>query len=128
MRRLAVVTILALVAVGGVASNTAQDPQPTCKNCPATYVSREELQEYREWGIASKTIDQQVRALDVGKLNVDVAMVYRGKLDKPAPESVAEHDQVSEVYHIIEGPRRSSPVPSWSARSGGRPPTTTSGC
>ena len=103
MRRLAVVTALALVAVGGVASNTAQDPQPTCKNCPATYVSREELQEYREWGIASKTIDQQVRALDVGKLNVDVAMVYRGKLDKPAPESVAEHDQVSEVYHIIDG-------------------------
>ena len=103
MRRLAVVTALALVAVGGAASNTAQDPQPTCKNCPATYVSREELQEYREWGIASKTIDQQVRALDVGKLNVDVAMVYRGKLDKPAPESVAEHDQVSEVYHIIEG-------------------------
>ena len=30
-------------------------------------------------------------------------MVYRGKLDKPAPNSVAEHDQVSEVYHIIDG-------------------------
>src|SRR3989475_6887848 len=30
-------------------------------------------------------------------------MVYRRKLDKPAPDSVAEHDQVSEVYHIISG-------------------------
>src|SRR4030081_982568 len=30
-------------------------------------------------------------------------MVYRGKLDKPAADSVAEHDQVSEVYHIISG-------------------------
>ena len=30
-------------------------------------------------------------------------MVYRGKLDKPAPDSVAEHDQISEVYHIISG-------------------------
>ena len=30
-------------------------------------------------------------------------MVYRSKLDKPAPDSVAEHDQVSEVYHIIDG-------------------------
>ena len=30
-------------------------------------------------------------------------MVHRGKLDKPAPNSVAEHDQVSEVYHIIDG-------------------------
>jgi mannose-6-phosphate isomerase-like protein (cupin superfamily) len=29
--------------------------------------------------------------------------VYRGKLDAPAPDSVAEHDLVSEVYHIIEG-------------------------
>ena len=30
-------------------------------------------------------------------------MVYRGKLDAPAPESVAEHDLVSEVYHIVDG-------------------------
>jgi len=34
---------------------------------------------------------------------VGIGMVYRGKLDKPAPESVAEHDHVSEVYHIISG-------------------------
>jgi mannose-6-phosphate isomerase-like protein (cupin superfamily) len=30
-------------------------------------------------------------------------MVYRGKLDAPNPDSVAEHDQISEVYHIISG-------------------------
>jgi mannose-6-phosphate isomerase-like protein (cupin superfamily) len=30
-------------------------------------------------------------------------MVHRGKLDAPAPNSVAEHDLVSEVYHIIDG-------------------------
>jgi len=30
-------------------------------------------------------------------------MVYRTKLDKPQPDSVAEHDHVSEVYHIISG-------------------------
>jgi mannose-6-phosphate isomerase-like protein (cupin superfamily) len=29
--------------------------------------------------------------------------VHRGKLAAPAPNSVAEHDQVSEVYHIIDG-------------------------
>jgi gentisate 1,2-dioxygenase len=34
---------------------------------------------------------------------VGVGVVYRGKLDKPAPNSVAEHDLVSEVYHVIEG-------------------------
>lgn len=30
-------------------------------------------------------------------------MVYRGRLDKPAADSVAEHDLVSEVYHVISG-------------------------
>jgi uncharacterized cupin superfamily protein len=30
-------------------------------------------------------------------------MVHRGKLLEPAKDSVAEHDLVSEVYHIIDG-------------------------
>jgi mannose-6-phosphate isomerase-like protein (cupin superfamily) len=30
-------------------------------------------------------------------------MVHRGKLDAPLPNSVAEHDLVSEVYHVIDG-------------------------
>jgi mannose-6-phosphate isomerase-like protein (cupin superfamily) len=30
-------------------------------------------------------------------------MVHRGKLDKPGASAVAEHDLVSEVYHIISG-------------------------
>jgi hypothetical protein len=29
--------------------------------------------------------------------------VYRGQLDAPRPNSVAEHDLVSEVYHVISG-------------------------
>jgi len=33
-------------------------------------------------------------------------MVHRGKLDAPNPQSVAEHDLVSEVYHIIDGSAR----------------------
>jgi mannose-6-phosphate isomerase-like protein (cupin superfamily) len=53
--------------------------------------------------VANRIIDQQVRAIDVGKLNVDVGVVHRGKLDAPASDSVAEHDQVSEVYHILDG-------------------------
>ena len=32
-----------------------------------------------------------------------ISKVYRGKLDKPAPDSVAEHDLVSEVYHVLDG-------------------------
>jgi mannose-6-phosphate isomerase-like protein (cupin superfamily) len=92
----------ALVAACSLASLTAQgDPQPTCKMCPAAYISNDELQAYLKRGIANNIVDQQVRAVDVGKSNVDVAMVYRGKLT--APGEVAEHDFVSEVYHIING-------------------------
>ena len=41
--------------------------------------------------------------MDVGKTNVDIGVVHRGKLAAPAANSVAEHDQVSEVYHVIDG-------------------------
>jgi mannose-6-phosphate isomerase-like protein (cupin superfamily) len=44
-----------------------------------------------------------VRSVDIGKSGVAVGMVHRGKLDGPQPNSVAEHDHVSEVYHIISG-------------------------
>ena len=45
--------------------------------------------------------DQQVRALDIGRINVDIGIVYRRALGGVSP--VAEHDLVSEVYHVIDG-------------------------
>jgi mannose-6-phosphate isomerase-like protein (cupin superfamily) len=71
--------------------------------CPGTYVPLDELAAYTKKAIAEKLIDQQVRDIDIGKANVGIGMIYRGRLDKPAPNSVAEHDQVSEVYHVISG-------------------------
>jgi mannose-6-phosphate isomerase-like protein (cupin superfamily) len=91
------------VAAWPLATVLAQDPQPTCKMCPATYINNSEIQEYAKKAIAEKLIDQQVRDIDIGKSHVAIGVVYRGKLASPAPESVAEHDLVSEVYHIIEG-------------------------
>jgi mannose-6-phosphate isomerase-like protein (cupin superfamily) len=79
------------------------DPKPTCTMCPGTYIPVDELQAYTKKAIAEKRVDQQVRDVEIGKAHVAIGMVYRGKLDAPAPESVAEHDQVSEVYHIIDG-------------------------
>jgi mannose-6-phosphate isomerase-like protein (cupin superfamily) len=79
------------------------DPKPTCTMCPGTYVPLDELQGYIKKAIAEKRTDQQVREVDIGKAHVAIGMVYRGKLDAPAPASVAEHDLVSEVYHIIDG-------------------------
>jgi mannose-6-phosphate isomerase-like protein (cupin superfamily) len=53
--------------------------------------------------LAEKLLDQQVRDIDIGKANIGIGMVHRGKLDKPNPDSVAEHDQISEVYHVLSG-------------------------
>ena len=64
---------------------------------------------FRSFGSEVQILDgmQKVNLIigqnNVGKSNVAVGLVYRGKLDAPAPDSVAEHDQVSEVYHVIDG-------------------------
>ena len=79
------------------------NPKPTCHMCPGVYVPAAEIQAYVKKAIAEKRVDQQVRDIDIGKSNVAIGLVYRGKLDSPAPDSVAEHDQVSEVYHVIDG-------------------------
>ena len=79
------------------------DPQPTCNMCPGTHIPLNELEAYTKKAIDEKLVDQQVRDIEIGKAHVGIGMVYRGKLDKPATNSVAEHDYVSEVYHIISG-------------------------
>ena len=99
------VTFGIIAAACSVAALIAQgnDPQPTCKMCPATYIGNEEIQAYVKKAMAEKLTDQQVRDVDIGKSHVAVGIVHRGRLTAPAPDSVAEHDLVSEVYHVIDG-------------------------
>jgi mannose-6-phosphate isomerase-like protein (cupin superfamily) len=101
MKRVLIGATVLLLTAGNVAAQA--DAQPTCRNCPSTYVPKDELQAYITRAIAKNIVDQQVRAVDVGRMNVGVAVIYRGRLASPAANSVAEHHQVSEVYHIIEG-------------------------
>jgi len=93
------ITVLSLVAQQG------DTPKPTCRNCPATYIPKSELDAYTAKAIKYQLIDQQVRSVDIGKTQVGIGMVYRRKLlpDPNRKAAVAEHEQVSEVYHIIEG-------------------------
>ena len=79
------------------------DPQPSCNMCPGHYIPVSELQAYTKKAIEERLTDQQVRDVEIGKAHVGIGMVHRGKLDAPAPDSVAEHDQVSEVYHVVDG-------------------------
>ena len=103
------IVIALVLAASVVAALVAQtkinptDPQPTCNMCPGYYIPVSELQAYTKKAIAERLTDQQVRDIEIGKAHIGIGMVHRGKLDGPAPNSVAEHDQVSEVYHIIEG-------------------------
>ena len=102
-------TLTVIVAASAVVALAAQtrlnptDPQPTCNMCPGTYVPLDELQAYTKKAVAENLLDQQVRDIELGKAHVGIGMVHRVKLDKPQTDSVAEHDQVSEVYHIIDG-------------------------
>jgi mannose-6-phosphate isomerase-like protein (cupin superfamily) len=98
----------ALVVAGGilgafvVLSAQQREYSPTCKMCPGTYVPNSEIQAYVKRAIANQLTDQQIRQVDIGKANVGVAVVYRGKINNPNA-NVAEHDLVSEVYHVIDG-------------------------
>jgi len=105
------VKVAVLNAVVAVFPLLAQqvEPHPTCNRCSATYIPKSELDGYNQRAIEHKLVDQQVRSVDVGKLQLGIGSIYRGKLGHPegqeniVAEAVAEHEQVSEVYYIIEG-------------------------
>lgn len=96
-----VVCVAAVLAAQAKINPT--DPQPTCNMCPGYYIPVSELEAYTKKAMAEKLTDQQVRDIEIGKAHIGIGMVYRGRLDKPNPDSVAEHDLVSEVYHVISG-------------------------
>ncbi len=93
----------AVVTAFAIGRLSAQEGVASCRFCPSTYIARSEIAEYEAIGRATNVIDQQMRALDIGKAQVEVALVHRGKLDVQAPRSVAMHDLVSEVYYILSG-------------------------
>ena len=100
MRQLLFSTIAA--AVLAFTALSGQEYQPTCNMCPGTYIPKSEIDAYVKRALANKITDQQVRAADVGKSNVGIGVVYRGRLTNPEG-AIAEHDLVSELYHVIEG-------------------------
>jgi len=101
MRRVVFGLVAVLCSLTALAAQG--DPQPTCKMCPATYIAKSEIEAYTAKAIAEKLTDQQARDVDIGRAHIGIGVVHRGKLASPAPDSVAEHDLVSEVYHIIDG-------------------------
>lgn len=97
------IVIAAIPVVFALGRISAQNVEPSCTMCDASYIAAEELAAYEEIAIRTAVTDQQLRSLDIGKTNLQIALVRRGRLDAPAPRSVAEHDLVTEVYYVISG-------------------------
>ena len=100
--RHAILTIGALICAFTLGQLSAQDVEPSCDMCPATYVPAEEIAEYAFVGRKAGLVDQQVRSVDIGKSKVQVAVANRGKLNERRGR-VAEHDLVTEVYVVLSG-------------------------
>ena len=100
--RHAILTIGALICAFTLGQLSAQDVEPSCDMCPATYVPAEEIAEYAFVGRKAGLVDQQVRSVDIGKSKVQVAVAQRGKLNERRGR-VAEHDLVTEVYVVLSG-------------------------
>jgi mannose-6-phosphate isomerase-like protein (cupin superfamily) len=74
-----------------------QEVQTFCDECESTFIGVEEIREYLD----VESADQQVRSVDVGDAQVQIAISHRGRLEEPG--GVAEHDLVTEVYYVISG-------------------------
>src|SRR6202051_2259380 len=96
------VVVLSILAAGFPL--LAQDPKPTCNHCPATYIPKSELDAYTKRAIENKLVDQQVRSVDIGKAQIGIGMVTRGKMNlgSTSGDAVAEMDKISEVYYMME--------------------------
>lgn len=106
MRTLLIGTVAGVLAPTLLAAQqrvNPTDPQPTCYMCEGVHIPLSEIEAYTAKAIADGLTDQQIRDHDIGKGNVGIGVVYRGRLDEPRPNSVAEHDLVSEIYHVISG-------------------------
>ena len=88
--------LLTAAPLAAIAQEAPEFP-PSCNMCSATYVSADEIQEF----LQIPQVDQQVRSVDIGKSNVQIAIAHRGRLEEPG--GVAEHSLVTEVYYVISG-------------------------
>jgi mannose-6-phosphate isomerase-like protein (cupin superfamily) len=103
MRTIAIAALAVATAFALGRLSAQQSISASCPMCEAEYISAAEIARYEQVGRTKHIIDQQIRSIDIGKSNVQVALAYRGALDAPAPRSVAEHDLVTEVYVILSG-------------------------
>jgi mannose-6-phosphate isomerase-like protein (cupin superfamily) len=105
MRRLVRGILVVLFAsVCFYATIDAQEPHPTCVRCNATYIEKSEIDDYTTRSKTYNIPDQEMRNVDIGKVNAGIGVVTRPKLLPGMKiEGVAEHEQVTEVMYVLDG-------------------------
>jgi mannose-6-phosphate isomerase-like protein (cupin superfamily) len=88
--------MLAVIVATIAATVSAADSKPTS----ATYIPRADIEATLKRAPPDSVSDQQVRVVDVGKAKVALGAVYRSA---KAKQNAVFHDQVSEMYYILEG-------------------------
>lgn len=86
-----------LGALAVVATLSAADTPPTA----ATDVLNADMMAILQKAPPEGVMDQQVRVVDVGKVNIGIGIVRRTA--STATTGTVMHDQVTEIYQIIEG-------------------------
>jgi mannose-6-phosphate isomerase-like protein (cupin superfamily) len=86
-----------------VAETVLDGSIPSCDFCVTDMIKSDEIAQYIEVAMATGLTDQQIRSLDIGRSNVQVALAHRGPLSEPLPRSVAVHNLVTEVYVVLSG-------------------------
>ena len=97
MKKLSVAILTVLLLPPSAAAT--QEVSPSCNQCSSTYIPAAELEEFLE----IPQVDQQVRSLDIGKTNLQMAIAHRGRLEPRSTGGVAEHSLVTEIYYVISG-------------------------
>ncbi len=70
------VVVTAIVVAFVLGRLSAQDVEPSCSMCPAAYIGAEEIEQFVSVAKATGTTDQQMRSIDIGKTNVQVALAH----------------------------------------------------
>jgi len=95
--------IFALAIPSGFRAQT-KSPVPHLPRGTATDISSAEVQALVQKSAADRVSDQAIRVVNVnGEYNISIGVVHRSKTSgKDAPGGI-EHNQITEVYHVIEG-------------------------
>ncbi|HEY7170756.1 MAG TPA: hypothetical protein VH417_07910, partial [Vicinamibacterales bacterium] len=68
---------------------------------PVTFVTAAEVS--KVLNAPNAAADNPIKIVDMGKYNISIAVLKRGKTTPGAPVSGINHTQVTEVYYVVSG-------------------------